>query len=239
MLVLPFGFLAGAAGGLPDILTTGLEQWFAPEVASSTSEFVIDQSGNARDGIVSGSWGYDISPQLVSNTNYSNAIETGYHVDLSGDFTVQIWAQIFDMNAGGFEAGLMHMLTNTGNSANALNFRFDRALDRLKYQLRASSGAILNNVQYTGNEELWTMYTVTRNNSTSTAYAYANTTLIGTGTGAMTSGQRDFYIAGLFDNNVNNYFTNVKIGSVKQYSVYHTSSDITTNFDAEKAYYGL
>lgn len=239
MLVIPFGFLAPTAGGvLPNILTTGLQQWFAPEVATTTSQFVIDKSGNGRNGIVSGSWGYDISPELVSNTNYSKAILTDYHVDLSTSFTIQVWAQITGVSSTG-ECGLMHMIPNTGDSTNSCNFRYDpnASFGRLKYQLRGSSGTILNNVQYTGNETYWTMYTITYNGTT--AYAYANKTLIGSTGGVMTSGKDNFFIGGIFDNNVSNYFTNLKVGSVKQYNVYHDATDIATNFDAEKDYYGV
>ncbi len=241
----PFAYMAAAAGGLPDIYTTGLEQWFAPELATSVSEFLTDQSGNARDGSSGGTqWNWDGSNNYVylsSANTTDNVLNTDYHPSsLDTVFTLQIWAY---MEAGGpsaGELGLLHQLQNTGNSANTMNLRASGTI--LKSQQRQSSNVFLtlNSVW-----NAWHMFTYSYDvNEISSGvkqefFLDDGTTSVTANTTIAVTNSTGFFVGGKFDNNVNNYWADLKVGSIKVYSTALTSTEVSTNYNAEKAHYGL
>lgn len=247
MLVLPFGFLAPSAGALPDIVTDSLEQWFAPEAASDMSEWVVDQSGNGRDGTVGGaewSWAEGDYAAITSGTSTSNVITTNYKPDMSAEWTFQVWINVVTTSgvSGDADCGILHNLQDS-NSLNALTMRARRT-DNFASTVFASSGgagAVNMNVNLTGFWNSWQCATLTYDPVTEGCKLYWGTTLKATnGTKSMTSGKgTTMWLAGLFDGNSSNYFTEVYYGAYRVYTKYLNSTEITQNYDAEKAHYGL
>lgn len=244
MIVQPFGFLAGAAGGaLPDIYTTNLDQWFAPEAATTVDEWVVDQSGNGRDGTVGGTewvWNGDNYPEITSGTSTSNVITCNYKPDMSGNFTIQVWVNVITTSGtvGDADCGIVHNLTG-GNSTDSFSFRARRTTNLATF-VRNSGGSVIFNTNYTGFWSSWQLATYTYNTSTGSVLYWGTTQKATSANTGMSSGRdTTMYLAGIFDNNTSNYFTAVKYGSYKVYSETLGLTEITQNYNAEKAHYGL
>ncbi len=249
MFTAPFSYLATPAGGLPDIyIGSNLDQWLAPEIATSTSEYLIDQSGNARNATLGGTewvWNGGNYLEITSGTSTSNVVNLGYKPDMSNAFSYQVWVYVEDTTGeagpGDNDCGILHNLT-TGNSANSFSFRA-RSVDRTVTFMRAGGGAIFNNTQ-NGTWDNWICYTFTYllDAGTSDCRLYEGTNLVQETLGgpAMSSGQdTQMYLAGIFDGNTTNYFEKVRYGAYRVYSEELSSANITTNYNAEKAHYGL
>ena len=251
MLTQPWGFLAGAgaAGVLPDIYSgSNLDQWLAPEIASSTTDYAIDQSGNTRNATVAGSewiWNTNGYLEIAAGTDTNNVVQLGYKPDMSNAFSFQVWVYVEDTSGeagpSDNDCGVLHNLT-TGASANSFSIRA-RSGDRTVTFMRASGGAIFNNTQ-SSSWDAWKCYTFTYllDAGTSDCRLYEGTTLIQESLGgpAMSTGQdTQMYLAGIFDGNSGNYFEKVKYGAYRVYSEELSSANITTNYNAEKAHYGL
>ncbi len=241
----PFAFMASAGGGgLPDIYQgTNLEQWLAPEVAASTSDFETDQSGNGRDATIGGSewlWNASNYLEITSGTSTSNVVTTGYKPDMSNAFTYQVWVWVVSTSgtSGDADCGILHNLTG-GNSANSFSWRARRTTTFTTF-MRAGGSAIFS-YNDTGGWGQWRMLTFTSSGTGDyTLYWDDAQKHQNLGASSMSSGQdTTMYLGGIFDGNTSNYFTAVKYGAYRVYTEELSSTNVQTNFDAEKAHYGL
>ena len=248
MLIQPYGFLGAAAAEaatLPNIYSgSNLEQWIAPEVSTSVSSFQTDYSGNGRDVSIGGgewSWNGDNYLEITAGTGTGNSVDTLYKPDMSGDFTFQVWVWVVSTSgiSGDADVGILHNL-QTGVSANSFSFRARRTTTFTTF-MRPAGSAIFN-YNDAGGWGQWRMLTFTGNGTTNDMTLYWDDAVKhqNLATSGMSAGQdTQMYLAGIFDGNSSNYFTAVKYGAFRQYTEELTSTQVTTNFNAEKAHYGL
>lgn len=236
----PIGFFQAAGGGLPAIYTTNLEQWFAPEAASDLTGYVTDQSGNARNGSVSNPNSYISYESTGAGLNYAsqplspeNVIDTQYLPNYKGAFTLQIWANITSTNS------VPAFVNNRTTSA--VTDRVAWTLSGTAHSLIVySGGSATFNLTYTQPSSTWKMLTFTTNGSNS-HQLWVDTSVqdsSATSYSGATAGA-DLRIGGQFKANTGRWITDASVGSWKIYSEELSVTEITTNYNAEKATYGL
>ena len=238
----PFAYQGtkAAGGGLPAIYTTNLQQWFAPEAASDLTTYVTDQSGNGRDGSVSNPDSYLSYEATGVGLNYAlqpitpeNVINTLYEPNYKSAFTLQVWANITSTNS------VPAFINNRKGSA--VTDRFVWTLSGTNHSLIVySGGSAAFNLTYTSPSSTWHLLTYTSDGS-SDHRLYANLSQVNSSTsgiGASLPGVA-LDIGGQFKGNSGRWITDASIGSYKIYSEELTITEITTNYNAEKALYGL
>ena len=230
------------SAALPSIYTTNLDQWFAPEAATTLSEYVTDQSGNARNGSISNPDSFLSYESTGVGLNYTaqplspeNVIDTDYLPNYKSAFTVQIWVKFDILNQESVPAFVNNRTTS------AVDNRLAWTINGTQHSFIIYSGTSSTfNLTYTQALSTWKMMTFTTNGENSHKL-YADTTSVSSGSTTMT-GTTDgdpLRIAGQFKGNTNRWIKDASIGSYKIYSEELSLANITTNYNAEKATYGL
>ena len=225
---------------LPSIYTTNLDQWFAPEAATSLSEYVVDQSGNSRDGSIGNPDSFLSYESTGVGLNYTaqplspeNVIDTDYLPNYKSAFSMQIWANITSTNS-------VPAFVNNRTDGTTTN-RVAWTINGTAHSLIIYSGTSATfNLTHTQTASTWNMLTFTTNGENShKLYVDTSEQTSSTSTLSGTTEGDTLRIGGQFKGNTARWITDASVGSWKVYREELSLANITTNYNAEKATYGL
>ena len=223
---------APSAGG--GWVTTDLVQYIDPFASIIGGGTVSDLSGNGNDATINGSMSTDASGWVLGSGKYLTGMAS---TDLSGDYSIEIWFNA-DTLAGGTQPGLIYVYGGGGRPSTGI------AVDGtsgLYSQTRSTSGGVTFQLRWAGtlNDSAWHHFVVTR--ISGTTYFYRDKVLAdstATTAGNLTS-SNVWKIGGPIGTFLRYWTSSDRLGLFRIYEKGLDTSEITQNYDANKADYGL
>ena len=235
----PIGYFAPTGVAPGPIVTASLEQWLDVTQGSEAAA-LTDQSGNGRNATNNGGGNitYNTGTKVfdIACTADGQYIDTAYEPAWTSDWTIEIWAKMTSV-AGAGGISLVGNRESAGTdfyivSANETNGKIET------YWIDAANVADISPTPSASYFD-GSYHHIVAVNDSATLRLYVDTTEIGTfsvsGFGAPSNGNN----LSLMGNYLTKYWDDANMGSYRVYSAALSPSEITQNYNAEKAHYGL
>lgn len=173
----------------------------------------------------------DLERSSSQSFSITDAAQTG--LDLTGDFTIEMWLKLEDAPTSGQN---MYLVSKYGATSNSYAFAYRNNSGTPLFRLIVSDDGTnqeILSVNYTLTAATWTHVAVTFDASTSTMELFINAVSQGTSTGTMTSifnGTNPFYV-GDYSGGGNAY--DGLISQLRVWDVLRSDTEIADNYDYE------
>ena len=223
-------------------VSTNLVAYYNPDLTSSypgTGTTLFDISGNGLNGTMSNITYTDPYFAYNGTSSQVNIQDNALLEPGSGNWTMEAW--VYLSNTG---PGIKTILGkfDPGGGSNDVSYSMRIATATAFAQMGDGLGNYLNSTSYTLTANTWThIVYVWKNGATKTLETYINGTSIGSVNHSLSSllnTPANLYI-GSYNNGEYAQYFNGRIGIVRLYNAALTAGQVSQNFNANKATYGL
>ena len=223
-------------------VTSNLVAYYNPDLTSSypgTGTTLFDISGNGLNGTMSNITYTDPYFTYNGTSSQVNIPDNALLEPGSGSWTMEAWAYLSNTGAG---AKTILGKFDPGGGAQDVSYSMRISTANAYAQMGDGTGAYVDSTSYTLTINTWThIVYVWTNGATKTLQTYINGTSIGSVNHSLSSllnTPANLYIGSYNNGEYSQYFTG-RIGITRLYNAALTTAQVSQNFNANRATYGL